>query len=117
MPEWTREPPRPINNDVLVQQDPPSEMVGKSKILYAPNDDAKDWGNTGTVLAVGPGTWERRDGEIVRVPPEVKPGDRILFKRQPASALVVDAREGDPYGWKNLVMLDFESVLGVFEEE
>jgi len=39
----------------------------------------------------------------------------VLFKRRPSSALVPDAREGDPLGEAGLVMLREDDILGTVE--
>lgn len=108
--------PTPILDRVLIRQDDPSEFVGKERLIIAPHDDVKEWPKTGTVIKVGPGKWNSTG--TARIPigePDrpLVPGDRILFKRQPASALNPDEREGDPHGWYGFLMLDEENVLGI----
>ncbi len=105
--------PIPIRDQILVRQDPPNDRVG-SGLLYAPQG-SEEWPPLGTVLRVGPGKWNREG--TARVAPEVKPGDRVLFKRKPDSALVPDTREGDPNGWRDLVMLTEDYIIGIVEDE
>ncbi len=70
---------RPLKDRVLVQFDPAED--GEREILsgiIAPAkavDDVHQWG---TVLAVGKGRISRKG---IRIPPQVKPGDRVLYIR------------------------------------
>lgn len=101
----------PIKDQVLVLADPAKDRTSSG--LYYPQG-SEDWPSLGTVMAVGPGRIIE-GGE--REPMGVEVGDRVLFKRQPASALVPDSREGDPRGWHGLVMLDEKSIIGVVFDE
>lgn len=103
---------RPILDSVLVRRDPPRDKLG-SGLLFAIQGE-EDWPPIGTVIAVGPGAY-LADG--TRVPLDVKVGDRVIFKSQPASALIPDSREGGREDWANLVMLDYENIHGLVEEE
>lgn len=102
--------PTPIKDQVLVRQDPPKEKVG-SGVLFAPQG-SEEYPPMGTVLKVGPGKVGPGGG---RIPLDVKPGDRVMFKRKPGSALVPDAREGDERGWKDLLVLTEDDILLVLE--
>jgi chaperonin GroES len=92
---------RPLRDQILVKQDPPKEKIGT---LFVPQGK-EEFENFGTVIAVGPGTIGQT-GEII--PNSVKPGDRVLFKRRPASVLGED--------FKDQVMLRDEDMLAVLEE-
>jgi co-chaperonin GroES (HSP10) len=67
--------PRAIKNAVIVRQDRASDKVGN---LFVPQGKETHT-PTGTVVAVGPTAWEGQDGVAV--------GARVIFKRQPNSAL------------------------------
>lgn len=85
-----------------MRQDPPREI---SQWIVAPND-MKDWPPTGTVVAVG------------SLNKDVVVGDRVLFRRRPASALVQDDRNPDQQEhWKGLVRLHADDILGLVEDE
>jgi chaperonin GroES len=70
---------RPLRDNILVQFDPSEdgERVRESGIIMPERavDDVNQWG---TVLAVGSGVV---NGKGVRIPPQVKPGDRVLYIR------------------------------------
>lgn len=100
--ESQRLTPRPIGTRVLVRQDPPKEL---STLIVAPDSAGKDYPPTGTVVAVGA---QNED---------VRPGDRVLFKRRPSSALIQDDRIPDQHDpWRGLIMLYAEDILAVMEE-
>lgn len=101
---------RPLKDNVLVKQDPPKEKVGS---LFVPQGSRDLYEDTGTVVAVGPGRIST-GGEIIR--PDVKIGDRVLFVRQPGSALNPDTREGESE-WESLLMMKAENIIGVLEPE
>lgn len=90
---------RPLKKKLLVRQDPPKEKVGG---LFLPRNSRDLYDDYATIIAIGPD---------VKV--EVKVGDRVLFKRQPSSALNPDSREGKD--WEGLLMLDEDNVLAVIE--
>lgn len=94
--------PRPVKNKVIVRQDPSQDKIGS---FYVPQG-SEVWPSVGTVEFVGP-TVE-----------ELKVGDRVLFQRKPSSALCRDWREGDPEGWRDLVLLVEDlDIIGVVLEE
>lgn len=103
---------RPIKDHVLIRQVDKVNKVGKLGLLYAP-DGSEEWPPIGVVEAVGPGR-VIEGGE--QIPPAVQVGDRVLFKRKPASALHPDVREFDS-DLEGLVMLPEDYVLAVIEEE
>lgn len=92
---------KPLKGLVLVQQDPPKEKVGG---IYLPQNSRDLYEDIGTVLGVGPGV------------DDLKVGDRVLFKRQPGSALNPDTREGSGE-WDNLLMMKEENILAVITED
>ena len=94
---------RPIRDQVLVRQDPPSER--HSSGLYLPDSAVRDLQeDLGAVLGVGPGVTE------------VWPGDRVLFKRRPGSALVPDSRLGGDSEWIDVLMLREDDIIGIIED-
>ena len=104
-------PITPIKDQIIIRQDAPKEKLDSG--LYLPQGHRDLHDDFGTVLAVGPG---RITSGGVRIPMEVKPGDRVLFKRRPASALVRDPREGGyPKEWENILVLREDDILGIVE--
>ncbi len=67
-------------------------------ILYVPQGK-EDYPNFGTVLAVG--------GEVE----EILVGDRVIFKRKPASAISPEARAKDEY--YGLLVLPEDHILAI----
>lgn len=93
---------RPIRDQVLVRQDPKQERLSSG--LYVPDVASRVLQeDVGTVEAVGPKCTS------------VAPGDRVMFRRRPDSALIPDAREGGPAEWINLIMLRDEDLIAVIE--
>lgn len=104
---------RPLGDQVLVRQDPKKDRLASG--LYVPERAARELQEDfATVLAVGPG---RPGPSGDRIPVDVRVGDRVLFKRRPSTALVPDEREGDPNGWKDLLMLREDDIIGVLESD
>lgn len=106
--------PNPIKDQVAVRQDP---LVGERTPggLYVP-DCARRTLQTdyATVLKVGPG--DVLPGGERRVM-DVKAGDRVLFQRTPDTALIPDGREGGRPEWKDVLMLPYEAIVSVLEDE
>lgn len=100
----------PIHDQILVKQDPPKEKIG---MLYVPQGE-EEYPPIATVLKVGPGKY---DATGQRLPLDVKPGDRVLFKRRGMTALIPDSREGGREEWKDVLVLREDDILGVVEEE
>jgi chaperonin GroES len=94
---------RPLGARVLVEQKPFQERLDSG--LYIPQGAREGYEDTAIVRAIGPG-----------VTADLKVGDRVIFQRQPSSALLPDARELDANGWKNLLMLKEENILAVVED-
>jgi len=71
---------RPLGDSIYVRRDGSwNELQQNSGLIVV--EDRPDL-EVGTVLAVGPGKWVTKKGrEPVRVPMEVKEGDKVLFNR------------------------------------
>lgn len=93
---------RPMGDRILVKQVPWQEKTPGG--IHIPQDHRLGYEDRGTVLGLGP-----------KVTADVKVGDVVIFKRQPASAVMPDWREGDTYGEKDLLLLKEENVLAVVE--
>ena len=78
---------RPLHDRLLVRRLEQKETTG-SRIVIP--DSAKEKPQSGEVLAVGSGT-TLENGK--RIPPEVKPGDRILFGKYAGTDLKIDGDE------------------------
>ncbi len=85
---------KPLKNKVIVRQDPPKEKQGG---LYLPQNSRELYEDVGTIEAIG------SDIKL-----DVKVGDRVLFKRRPASVLE---------GFENLLLLLEEDLLAVVTDE
>lgn len=103
-------PITPIKDQVIVRQDAPREKLDSG--LYLPQGHRDLYEDFGTVLAVGPGRFTEGGH---RIPMDVKVGDRVLFKRRPATALNRDSRETNPKEWENILVLKEDDILGVVE--
>lgn len=94
---------------MLIRQLPWQEKVGS---LFIPQGHREGYEDRGVVVAVG----QKCDLDI-------QPGDKVIFKRMPATGLVPDWREGDPYDWKDLLCLKPDPktgehpILAVYEDQ
>jgi chaperonin GroES len=116
--------PRPIKNRAVVQRDPTPEKSSGNVLLPGIFHEGR-LPVTGTVIAVGPGKIKRGK----RIPPEVKPGDRVILKKylMPAMSPFEAADKGlsgadvkhDVTGeqWFTLVQDIDEEILGILEKE
>lgn len=95
---------RPIRDQILVKQEKPKEKLASG--LFVPQGSRDLYEDFGEVIAVGPG--RVTEGGVL-IEPSVKPGDRVLFKRRPASEL-----DGEMKGY---LMLRDEDMLGIVCEE
>jgi chaperonin GroES len=77
----------PLHDRVLVRR---LEEEGTAKGGIIIPDTAKEKSQEGEVIAVGAG---RLNGKRVRVPLDVKPGDRILFGKYTGNDIVIDDKE------------------------
>ncbi len=76
---------RPLNDKVIIQREEPAE-VSKGGIVIPGGGDKPLFG---TVLAVGPGKFEK--GE--RVPTGLTIGDRVLFNKQSGIEVKIEGLE------------------------
>ncbi len=90
---------RVLNDNVLVEQDPPSNQRG---LLFVP-DSKEEYPNMGTVRGVGPDVQELA----------ITAGTRVIFKRKPDSALVPEGRPGEQF--YGLLVLPEDNILAVIE--
>jgi len=78
---------RPLADRVLIKP-APKEEVTKSGIVLP--DTVKEKPQDGKVVAVGPG---RVDDKGVRVPLEVKKGDRVIYAKYAGTEIKIDDEE------------------------
>ena len=96
---------RPSNDLVVFQQDPYPDKTGSGLIHFASDQAVDNVMHYATVLAVGPGKWNKKGTR--REPPNVKPGDRIVTVRFVAYNRIADdcnarlriAQEGEIWGF------------------
>jgi chaperonin GroES len=93
---------RPLHDRVLIQRLEEGEQMRGGIIIP---DTAKEKPQQGHVKAVGNGKL-LDNGE--RTPPEVKPGDRILFGKYSGSEVKIDGEE--------YLILKEDEILGVLEQ-
>lgn len=94
---------KPRNDRVLIEPDPAAQQSPAG--LYIP-DNAQEKPTYATVLAVGPGA---HDGNGVRVPMDIKAGDRVLFAKYSGTKLAQDGKE--------LIILKESDILAVIIED
>ncbi|GMR19405.1 MAG: co-chaperone GroES [Patescibacteria group bacterium] len=92
---------KPLGNNILIK---PLEREEKLPSGLVIPDTAKEKPQEGKVVAAGPGKYE--DGK--RVAPEVKVGDRVLYKRFGGDEI----RVGD----KEYLVVDADDILAVIGE-
>ena len=93
---------RPLGDRVVVK---PVEREEKTKGgIYLPDTASKERPMEGTVLAVGDG---RLDDNGKRVPPEVKPGDFVLFGKWSGTEVKIDGED--------LLIMKESDIMGVIE--
>lgn len=111
--------PRPIKNRAVIKRDPTPEKSSGNVLLPGIFHEGR-LPVIGTVVAVGPGKIKRGK----RIPPEVKPGDRVILRKY------VMPGEDDDRGlsgadvkddktrkhWFTLVQDIDEEILGILEE-
>jgi chaperonin GroES len=93
---------RPLHDRVLIQRLEEGEQIRGGIIIP---DTAKEKPQQGQVKAVGSGKL-LDNGE--RTPPEVQPGDRILFGKYSGSEVKIDGEE--------YLILKEDEILGVLEK-
>lgn len=96
---------KPLGDRVIVEPLERDQMTPGG--LYLP-ETAKEKPQEGTVIAVGPGQWDK-DGEH-RTTPDVKAGDRVLFTRYAGTEF--QQREGADQ--KKYLILSERDILAVF---
>lgn len=79
---------QPIDDRVLILPDEPVETSRGGIIIP---DSAKGRAEHGTVLAVGPGDWNK-DG-TGRIPMTIQVGDRVAFGRYAGTEFTIDRQE------------------------
>lgn len=77
---------KPLVDNILVE---PLEREAKTPAGIVIPDTAKEKPQEGKVVAVGPGKYE--NGKLVK--PEIKKGDRILYRRYGGNEIKINGRE------------------------
>jgi len=78
---------QPLGDRVLVEREESEERTAGGIVLP---DKARDKSKRGKVLSVGNGKLNK-DGK--RIPPTVKPGDRVLFSGYSGEEIKIDGQE------------------------
>ena len=109
---------RPLGDRLIVRQSKAAEKIG---LIHVP-DSAQEKNAEGEVLAVGPGRFResfRENGPVrdyervvaetgpVRLPMEMKVGDRVLYSKYGGQVLKLDGEE--------YLVIKSDDVLGIFE--
>ncbi len=98
--------PRPLFNKVLISID--AEVEEKRGSIIVPSTVQKnEVGQTGTIIAIGPGLWNEAASTPVRRPMTVSVGMKILFNRHAG----IDLRLKDGGKYKLIYETD---IWGVF---
>ena len=92
---------RPLHDRVVVRRIDAEEKTAGGIIIP---DTAKEKPQQGEVLAVGPG---KRDETGKLVPPDVKPGDQILFGKWSGTEVKIDGED--------LLIMKEDDIMGVVE--
>lgn len=92
---------RPLHDRVLVRRLESEEKTAGGIIIP---DTAKEKPQQGEVLSAGPGA-RGEDGKIV--PPDVKPGDKILFGKWSGTEVKIDGEE--------LLIMKESDIMGILE--
>ena len=92
---------RPLHDRVLVRRIDAEEKTAGGIIIP---DTAKEKPQEGEVIAAGPGG-RNEEGQLV--PPDVKPGDRVLFGKWSGTEVKIDGKE--------LLIMKESDLLGVVE--
>lgn len=98
---------RPLGGRVLLRQDDAEDKTPGGIILP---DQSKEKPRRGTVIAIGPGKLNVKDGW--RMPVQVKEGDRVLFNFY--GAIPFDDSPGRDSG---LRIVEDEDLLGLVEDD
>lgn len=84
---------KPLENRVIVEPLEKAEMTAGGVILP---EMAQERPQEGKVLAIGPGRWNQG----VRIPVDVKEGDRILFAKYAGTEIAIES------GHKVLILME-----------
>ena len=93
---------RPLHDRVLVRRIDADEKSAGGIIIP---DTAKEKPQQGEVVAVGPGA---RDEHGKLTPPDVKPGDTVLFGKWSGTEVKIDGQE--------LLIMKESDIMGVLED-
>ena len=77
---------KPLSDNILIE---PVEKEQKTPSGIVIPDTAKEKPQEGKVVAVGPGRMEKGK----RVPPQVKVGDRVLYKKWGGNEIKLEGKE------------------------
>jgi len=91
---------QPLADNVLVE---PLEREAKTPAGIVIPDTAKEKPQEGKVVAVGPGKYE--SGKLIK--PEVRKGDRVLYRRYGGSEIKINGKE--------YLMVGMDDILGVIK--
>jgi len=91
---------KPLADNILVE---PLEREAKTPAGIVIPDTAKEKPQEGKVIAVGPGKYE--SGKLVK--PEVKKGDRVLYRRYGGSEIKINGKE--------YLIVGVDDILGVIK--
>lgn len=92
---------RPLHDRVLVRRIDAEEKTRGGIIIP---DTAKEKPQEGEIVAAGPGA-RNEQGQLV--PPDVKPGDRVLFGKWSGTEVKIDG--------KDLLIMKESDLLGIVE--
>ena len=92
---------RPLHDRVVVRRIEAEEKTAGGIIIP---DTAKEKPQEGEIIAVGPGAL---DDNGKRVPPEVKPGDFVLFGKWSGTEVKIDGEE--------LLIMKESDIMGIVE--
>ena len=95
----------PMGDRILVLKDPEEKV--SSGGIHIP-DTVHDKKFTGTVLAVGTGRIEEKDGEYKKFPVELRVQDRVIFTHYVGHPIKIDGAE--------YMLLRENDILGVLDE-
>lgn len=98
----TKKKVRPTGNRLLVKRD---EAKDKTKGGIILPDTSKEKPRLGSVLEAGPGIPNERTGAMV--PPEAKPGNKIIFSSYAGTEIKIDGEE--------FLIIDSGDVLAIIE--
>lgn len=102
---------RPRNDYIIVDDDPAIEQSAGGIWIPSRSQLQQDL-RCGRLLAVGPGRPSKKTGKRVPLPPEMKPGEVVMYKRH--SGARIRQLEGEDR-W--IRILDPTQVLGLLDEE